>query len=368
LSVLQRRSFTVALCAAAATGSAWAAAGPSAPPVLACAWSDTAGHWVGLMQPGAVAAAGWRVRAKTQVPTRAHGLFVEPDGHVLAVARRPGDWLLRWQPGATAALHWAGPERSFNGHVERRRGQLFSTETERESGGGQLVVRDAATLRTLAVWPTFGRDPHDLLFSADGSVWVANGGIETWPETGRSKRLDHMDSSLVQLDAKTGALRGQWRLEDSRLSLRHLAQAADGSVGVALQAEHDDAAARNVAPLLAVWRDGALQTAAPADADASTAPGLAGYGGDIAAVGSVFAVSATRAGRVALWRSNGRFEALLEQPAPCALCTSGHELWAAGAQGVNQSSLAPAPHSTAHPGLPVLLDNHMLPWRGPLHA
>jgi hypothetical protein len=67
-------------------------------------------------------------------------------------------------------------------------------------------------------------DPHELLLDADGSLVVANGGIPALPETGRLKiHMDRMDASLVRLDTRTGALRGQWRLADKRLSLRHIA-------------------------------------------------------------------------------------------------------------------------------------------------
>jgi hypothetical protein len=40
------------------------------------------------------------VSAALDVPTRAHGVWAEAGGTLLAVARRPGDWLLRWRPDA----------------------------------------------------------------------------------------------------------------------------------------------------------------------------------------------------------------------------------------------------------------------------
>src|SRR5690606_17233195 len=109
-----------------------------------------------------------------------------------------------------------------------------------ETGAGFIGVRDARSLEVFARWETGGSDPHELAL-ADGGLWVANGGIETRPETGRMKHhLERMDSSLVRLDAATGRLTGQWRLDDRRLGLRHLALAGDGTIGIALQAEHED--------------------------------------------------------------------------------------------------------------------------------
>src|SRR5690606_33907798 len=108
-----------------------------------------------------------------------------------------------------------------------------------------------------------------------------------------------------------GALLGQWKLSDPRLSLRHLAwgaqiqpgQVRPGQVrpgqprrwlGVALQAEHDDAQAKQAAPVLAVFDGESLRTVAAPQA-------LAGYGGDIAFTGTAFAVSCPRVDGVALF-------------------------------------------------------------------
>jgi uncharacterized protein len=293
---------------------------------LFAAWDDgnAASHRIGLLRLSPTAL---RVHAALDVPTRAHGLAIEPEGTLLAVARRPGDWLVRWHPTRGRPLwHWNGSGRSFNGHVERRGDVVFTTETDHESGQGVLVLRDAATLGERAVWPTKGRDPHDFLFDGDGALWVANGGIGTDAATGRSKEVRAMDSSLVRLDARNGEITGQWRLADARLSLRHLARADDGRIGIAIQAEHDDAAQRNAAPLLAVWQDGALR--------AVSGPPAAGYGGDIAAIGSRFFVSATRAGTVWACDSQGAWRDVADAREVCALAASPRRLWCGAADGV----------------------------------
>jgi uncharacterized protein len=304
-----------ALLAAAACAALPVAASPNA--ALFAAWDDGANHHIGLLHDGADA---MRVRTRLAVPTRAHGLAAEPEGTLLAVARRPGDWIVRWHPsGAAPRWLWNGGGRSFNGHIDRRGDVIFTTETDNESGRGVIVLRDAVTLRERAVWPTHGRDPHDFLFDGRGALWVANGGIGTDAATGRSKDVRAMDSSLVRLDAQSGELNGQWRLADARLSLRHLALTSDGRIGIAMQAEHDDAAQRDAAPLLAVWHDDVLRVV--------SGPAAAGYGGDIAAIDSRLFVSATRADKLLTWSAEGGWAERSHMAEVCALTASKQQLW-----------------------------------------
>src|SRR3990167_1248481 len=104
---LHRRQTLAGLAALAGLG-AWAFAPASAfarnngTMHLAAAWEREGSFHIGLLstQPGA--GQPLQIHASLEVPTRAHGLFVLPDGSVLATARRPGDWLVRWWPGQRA--------------------------------------------------------------------------------------------------------------------------------------------------------------------------------------------------------------------------------------------------------------------------
>jgi uncharacterized protein len=325
---MQRRRFladTVLLAVATASLPGLACAASARRPRFVAAWDDAAGdHHLGLLAWHGLAL---QVLASIALPTRAHGLLREPGGSVLAAARRPGEWLLRWSPAhGTADWFWSPPEHRHTGHLLRHAdGQrLFSAETDTDSGAGLIAVRDARSLAVLDLWPTHGIDPHQFLFDADGSLVVANGGVPTLAETGRTKQgLERMDASLVRLDSRSGALRGQWRLDDARLSIRHLARHADGTFGIALQAEHDDAAAKAGAPLLALFDGQALRSAELPQA-------LAGYGGDIAATAAGFAVSAPRAGGVARWGADGRWMGFTPLAEGCALATLDGTLWAGG--------------------------------------
>ena len=257
-------------------------------PRFVAAWDDVAGrHHLGLL---GVRDDSLQVIASTELPTRAHGLLVEPGGTVLAAARRPGDWMLRWAPvGGAAQWFWSEPDRRHTGHLLHDGRRLYSAETDQQSGQGLIALRDARTLERHTEWATHGIDPHQFIVDADGSLLVANGGVPTLAETGRSRReMDRMDASLVRLDGRSGELLGQWRLDDPRLSIRHLARDPTGIVGVALQAEHDDAQAKAAAPVLALFDGDTLRTV-------DTPMSLAGYGGDIAATSTGFIVSVPRA-------------------------------------------------------------------------
>lgn len=323
---------------------------------LAAAWNGADGrHHVGVLElaPGESAAPPrLRVRHSLQVPTRAHAVVPWPDGSLIAVARRPGAWMLRWQPGSaktSVRWRWSEPDRSFNGHVlpyvpnsdvlPAWPRALVSTETDAADGTGLLVHRDATTLAVLAEWPTRGIDPHAVLALPDGSWLVANGGVPTLPESGRAKGdRSAMDSSIVQLDA-AGRQRGMWRLDDQRLSLRHLARHADGVVGVALQAEHDDADERRRAPLLALWDGQRLRAGETVELD--------GYAGDIVARPAGFMLGATRAGCVAHFDLQGRLVDRHPLPQACALTPLGVQGWLAAGPTDRKVAMSVDPRQAA---------------------
>ncbi|HVK31165.1 MAG TPA: DUF1513 domain-containing protein [Burkholderiaceae bacterium] len=307
------------------------------------------------------------VRWSVALPARAHGLVAEPGGNLLAVAMRPGAWLLRCDAQGRVmqrlAIDDEGGAHRFDGHaVPSADGRwLYTTQTD-PSGRGWVAVREHASLRKVDQWPTHGVDPHQLLLDARGDVMLANGGIQRTSD-GRKRDLDRMASSLVRLDGRSGALRGQWSLPDARLSLRHLAwgrpgEGGDPLLGVALQAEHDDAAQRARAPVLAVWDGRELRVATHA-ADG------AGYAGDIAPAGpGGFALSNHKVRRAFLWwpqqaSALHRF-AELDEPYALASPERGPDAGAvllACAAGVARWHPGEAPAMLRWPA-PMALDNH----------
>ena len=329
------------------------------PTRLLTAWDDEQGrHHVGILRVGGSQCA---VQSSVEVPTRAHALAIEPDGAVLAVARRPGDWLLRWRPGRSRIngrqWWWNTGAQRFNGHLlPTADGQyLLTTETDMNSGAGLLVRRDRASLDVIAQWPTLGQDPHALLLLPQGHALVANGGIATLPETGRAKHnLAQMDSSLAIIDPANGKLLGQWRLQDPRLSLRHLALHPGGRVAVALQAEHDDPVEKARAPVLALFDpEGGKLDVAPESGQ------LEGYAGDVAVINGRFVVGCSRAGQAVHFSVDGKRAGSTALVAPCAVAPTrrGAGGWVTGKDAVVRADDS---CPVAHVAPTLQLDNHAI--------
>lgn len=200
-----------------------------------------------------------------------------------------------------------------------------------------MGVRQAHSLEKIDEWATHGKDPHELLALPQrlgvwpaGTLMVANGGISTRPETGRSKHhLERMDASLVALNPDNGALLGQWRLPDPFLSIRHLAwDARHQRLGMALQAEHPAAEDRARAPVLALWDGDGIATA-------PEPPDLQGYGGAVVArPGGGFLVSCPRAHVLAVFDSQARWSHSLPLLEACAVAADPDGWWAGGLDGV----------------------------------
>lgn len=243
------------------------------------------------------------IRYAVPLPTRPHGLLADDDGGLLIAGVRPGAWLLRCDAQGkiirSVDLASEGPCRLGGHAIFGSKGDvIYTTETDQTNGRGRIGVRDRQTLRKLAEWETHGIDPHQLLLDPSGQLIVANGGV---PRTSTDKKYDlhRMDSSLVRINATTGQLLHQWRLDDARLSMRHLAWSTGPTsiplLGIAIQAEHDVADLRAMAPVLAILDGNRLSIPTRAN------DGV-GYAGDIAAAHlGGFALSSNQVGLTQLW-------------------------------------------------------------------
>lgn len=374
------------LCLGSALGPLGSARGAVAAPGavrLALAWDEpappggaqTPRRCIGVWR---LAGQGFEVASRLEVPTRAHGIaslaLAGDGGQLVAVARRPGLWMRRWSAdGRLQHEAWAEPGRQFNGHVwhDAAQGVLFSTEQRHEDGAGVLALRDPASLALRDEWPTGGTDPHALLAVGD-TLFVANGGVATRPESGRARdSTQAVDSSLVAFDRRSGRRWGQWRLPDPQLSLRHLAwHAGSGVLGIALQAEHADPAARAAAPLLALLDARGLRALPLPAGPAGSAP-WAGYAGDIAASRDGFRLGATRAGAVLAWSASVGWQPPVALSQACAQAPSreeaegvdgGAEAWSLGADAAVAARADTARHVALPPGCQP--DNHAI-WLAP---
>lgn len=261
-------------------------------------------------------------------PTLPHAIVPEAGGGFLAVATRPGTWILRvdarGQLMHRIAAEDEGDARTFDGHIiASNDGQwLYTGETERKTGAGWFSVRDARNLKKVAEHSTHGIDPHQILVDAEGMLMIGNGGIPRTP-TGDKRDLDRMNPSLVRVDPQNGEKLGEWSLRDKRLSPHHIAwnkPLGTGDtrgarlLGIGLQAEHDDPHRRHEAPLLGVW-----------DGKELTVPSYMvakGYAGDVAAgPNGGFVLTAQFANRILLWQPHKAADLMTlgEVQNPCGL-------------------------------------------------
>jgi hypothetical protein len=184
---------------------------------------------------------------QTLLPDRAHGLAYSPaTDHVAAFARRPGTYMmiLSRKGLASPVIVTSSEGRHFYGHgcFSSDGCLLYACENDFDAGRGVIGLYDATDgYRRTGEFATHGVGPHDLAISDDGrTLIVANGGIETHPDFGRTKlNLDRMEPSLVLLDARDGHLIEKHAMPAhlSQLSTRHIDTDGKGRIWFACQYE-----------------------------------------------------------------------------------------------------------------------------------
>lgn len=244
----------------------------------------------------------------TPMPARAHDLTLSPDSnHLLCMARRPGKYLsvIDTSHGQVITQQTAAKGRHFCGHAcfSADGRYLLTTENAYDEAYGVIGVRDVNHgYQQVTEWNAHGIGPHQLSLSANGEhVIVAIGGIQTHPNSGREKlNLETMQSALVYLDAKNGDLIARYTLPESTrsLSIRHMAVAKDGLVGLAFQ-DQDDFSQHNT--LVGFHQFG--QSIQPQAAESTIQYQMRGYCASIAAdvSGGWFAVTSPRGNLITLW-------------------------------------------------------------------
>lgn len=188
-----------------------------------------------------------KIVERTLLPARAHGMAFSPESRrAVAFARRPGTYAMILSTDGTAepVVITAPEDRHFFGHgcfsADGR--LLYATENDFSTNRGMIGVYDGGQgFARVGEFPTYGIGPHDMTLGPDGrTLAIANGGIETHPDFGRTKlNLDHMEPSLTLVDTATGALIEKHALppELRQLSTRHVDIGADGRIWFACQYE-----------------------------------------------------------------------------------------------------------------------------------
>lgn len=176
------------------------------------------------------------------MPARGHSFAIDAaGGRAVVFGRQPGFFALGFGlDGAAGPVELDLPQdRHFFGHgAFFDDGRLLAaTENDFDGGRGVLGIYDASAggaYRRVGEFDCGGIGPHEVLLLPDGkTLCVANGGILTHPDYGKLElNLDTMRPSLAYLDAASGKLLERVELDSAlhRLSIRHLAVAADGAV------------------------------------------------------------------------------------------------------------------------------------------
>lgn len=313
-----RRSFVAGLLAAGLIPRpGWAEAGN--PAYLAAArLGDGSFALCGLDADGAAL-------FRRPLPARGHAAAAHPTRpEAVAFARRPGTFglLIDCRTGQVLTRLEAPPGRHFYGHgVYSGDGNLLLTpENDFEAGQGRIGVWDARRgYARVAEFSSGGVGPHDIrLLPGTDILVVANGGIDTHPDSGRTKlNLPTMSPSLCYLDL-SGQMLETVRLDGAmhRNSIRHLSVRSDGLVGFGMQWQGGP----DVPPLVGLHRrGGSLRLLTAADA---THRRLKGYVGSIAfsGDGAQVGVTSPRGGVVQLFDTDsGGFRLSIDAPDACGL-------------------------------------------------
>lgn len=256
----------------------WAEAGN---PAFLTAGMKPAGSFVlcGLSGQGQVA-------FELPLPARGHAAATHPTlAEAVAFARRPGTFavVIDCVTGREKARLRAPAGRHFYGHgaFSADGDLLFTTENDFEAARGVVGVWNARNAyRRAGEFSSGGIGPHDLKILPNGkTLVVANGGIETHPESGRVKlNIPTMRPTLNYLSLE-GRLEETIALERSlrKNSIRHLSVAKDGTVAFAMQWQGDPA---EPPPLLGMHRKGS--PALLFETSRRDAKRMAGYVGGVA--------------------------------------------------------------------------------------
>lgn len=280
--------------------------------------------------------------ASVDLPDRGHDIVFSPDGaRAVAFARQPGNFAIVFDPqGRTAPVTLVSPaDRHFFGHgaFSPDGRLLFATENDFESAQGVIGIYEVqAGYRRVSEFPTYGTGPHEMLLLPDGLTFVvANGGIETHPDYGRTElNLETMDPSVAFIDARDGSLIGQLRLDAGlhQLSIRHMAVDAGGRVWFGCQYR----GAPEDRPQLVGYatRDGEIRLIELPD---GTLDGLRNYIGSVAvsANGLHVAISSPEGGLVlVLDAGRGTVSGTLDLANGCGIAPAGAGFAASSGTGV----------------------------------
>jgi len=181
--------------------------------------------------------------SETHLNSRGHSFAQNNNGHIAVIARRPGEYcLILDSSGQKVCEFQAQDNRHFYGHgVFDTNGEyLYLTENDYSNTRGVVgVYKVNDAYKRVAEFESYGVGPHEILLNVAGSqLIIANGGIETHPDTGRKKlNLETMRPSLVFIDIASGDLIKEFDFPPALHgnSIRHMSINSVGDIFLALQ-------------------------------------------------------------------------------------------------------------------------------------
>lgn len=350
-----RRKFLAGLLAAGACPlPSWADAGD--PTFLSAARKQDGSYALYGMSPDG------HLVFETPLPGRGHAAAAHPhQPYAVAFARRPGTFALviDCAQGQVERRIKAPQGRHFYGHgaFSEDGAFLFTTENDFEAGEGRIGVWDVRRgYVRIHEYSSGGVGPHDIKLMPDGnSLVVANGGIETHPDSGRTKlNIPTMRSNLSYL-ALDGTLLEQVELEASlrRASIRHLAVRHDGLVVMGCQWQGD----LSDAPLVFTHMPGKSVTPLPPPDHSID---LKGYIGSVAisADGALIAATSPRSDTVLFHDQTSGQTTAFAKPDVCGAAPTRGGIALTTGTGTFLRSVKGKPQNTAT--APISFDNHLI--------
>ena len=310
------------------------------------------------------------IRADLQIgfmlplPARGHAAAVHPiRPEAVAFARRPGTFavIVDCVTGQQKAILRATAGRHFYGHgvFSLDGSRLYTTENDYESGQGRIGVWDTRRgYRRIDEWDSGGIGPHDIKRLPDTeTLVVANGGIDTHPDTGRTKlNIPTMQPNLAYVADGAVIAVATLCAEMHKNSIRHLAVDRQGQVAFGMQWQ----GAGRVDALVGVHRIGsAVKLMKTAAVDLR---GLRGYVGSIAFSpdGHTVAVTSPRGGVLQLYTASTRTLAqTITLPDVCGVAAFGQTITAT--TGTGTLVQMNATREILRRKTDVQWDNHLIP-------
>ncbi|MDC0115960.1 DUF1513 domain-containing protein [Octadecabacter sp.] len=181
------------------------------------------------------------------LPARGHAAAGHPTRpEAVAFARRPGTFaiVIDCITGQQIATLSAPEGRHFYGHgtFSADGATLYTTENDYDAGRGCMGLWDASNgYRRVGEWDSGGIGPHDIKRMPGSDILVvANGGIDTHPDTGRVKlNIPSMRPNIAYLHNADVVERAYLSGDLHKNSIRHLAVSDAGLVAFAMQWEGD---------------------------------------------------------------------------------------------------------------------------------